>query len=196
PINSTWLISSVPTPCSRSLKGLDVASPRKFMLWNRYCIIVRISPNWPPRPSCSALAAAGSGWSTTISLMSCWVCKYMFLLKWVGRQMCWPTVGMLSLATVRGPGRGAFCSVPGHRCPRVGRCHRGCGPMRRRGRSWRPRAPGAASCRVVDGNEVGRTVVIYHKAVEEEHQIHDAATNEVRACTGERAGQDDPGDTE
>ena len=31
-----------------SLYGLDVASPRKFMLWNRYCIIVRISPNWPP----------------------------------------------------------------------------------------------------------------------------------------------------
>src|SRR6478752_6855880 len=50
------------------------------MLWNRYCIIVRISPNWPPRPSCSAFAAAGSGSSTTISLMSCWVCKYISLL--------------------------------------------------------------------------------------------------------------------
>ena len=45
PISSTWLISSVPTPCSRSLYGLDAASPRKLMLWNRYCIMVRISPN-------------------------------------------------------------------------------------------------------------------------------------------------------
>ena len=45
PISSTWLISSVPTPWSRSLYGLLDASPRKLMLWNRYCIIVRISPN-------------------------------------------------------------------------------------------------------------------------------------------------------
>ena len=51
------------------------------MLWNRYCIIVRISPNWPPRPSCRALAAAGSGSSTAISLISCWVCRYIALLK-------------------------------------------------------------------------------------------------------------------
>src|SRR4029079_16310739 len=81
PINSTWLISSVPTPCKRSLYGLDVASPRKLMLWNRYCIIVRISPNWPPGRSCRAFAAAGSGSLTTISLMSCWVWKYISLLE-------------------------------------------------------------------------------------------------------------------
>src|SRR6476660_7901995 len=110
PINSTWLISSVPTPCSRSLKGLDVASPRKFMLWNRYCIIVRISPNWPPRPSCSALAAAGSGWSTAISLMSCWVCKYMVLLKWVGRQSGCCRYRQLE---GRAAGRSALCPVTG-----------------------------------------------------------------------------------
>ncbi len=30
PISSTWLISSVPTPWSRSLYGLDAASPRKL----------------------------------------------------------------------------------------------------------------------------------------------------------------------
>jgi hypothetical protein len=33
--------------------------------------LVRISPNWPPSPSCKALAAAGSGSSGRISLMSC-----------------------------------------------------------------------------------------------------------------------------
>ena len=59
----------------KSLRMLAVdlvaASPRKFMLWKRYCIVVRISPNWPPSPSCKALAAAGSGSSGRISLMSC-----------------------------------------------------------------------------------------------------------------------------
>ena len=50
--------------------------------------------------------------------------------------------------------------------------------------------------RVVDRNEVGRTVVIYHKAIDEQHQIQDAATDEVRAGTVERAGQGNAGDTE
>ena len=50
--------------------------------------------------------------------------------------------------------------------------------------------------RVVDGNEVGRTIVIYDKVIDEEHQIHDAPTDEVRAGTVERAGQCNPGDTD
>jgi hypothetical protein len=45
-------------------------------LWKRYCIIVRISENWPPRPSWRALAAAGSGSSSTIGLISFWAWKY------------------------------------------------------------------------------------------------------------------------
>ena len=49
---------------------------------------------------------------------------------------------------------------------------------------------------VVDWNEVGRTVVIYDQAIDEQQQIHDAATDEVRAGTVERAGQCNPGDTE
>ena len=44
-ISSTCEISSVPMPYSRSWYGLDAGSPRKLKLWNRYCIIVRISPN-------------------------------------------------------------------------------------------------------------------------------------------------------
>src|SRR6478735_133827 len=76
PISSTWLISSVPMPWSRSRYGLALG-PRKLMLWNRYCIIVRISPNWPPSPSCRALAAAGSGSSAAMSLMSRCTCRYM-----------------------------------------------------------------------------------------------------------------------
>ena len=44
PMSSTWLISSVPMPWMRSRYGFAEA-PRKLMLWNRYCIIVRISPN-------------------------------------------------------------------------------------------------------------------------------------------------------
>src|SRR5690349_14234208 len=51
------------------------------MLWNRYCIIVRISPNWPPRPSWRALAAAGSGSSGTISLIRRCTCRYMGFLS-------------------------------------------------------------------------------------------------------------------
>ncbi len=49
---------------------------------------------------------------------------------------------------------------------------------------------------VVDRNEVGRTVVIYDKAVDEQHQVHDAAADEVRAGTVERARKCDPGDAE
>ena len=59
PISSTWLISSVPTPWRRSLYGLDAASPRKLMLWNRYCIMVRISPNCPPRPFLERIGCRG-----------------------------------------------------------------------------------------------------------------------------------------
>ena len=44
PMRSTWLISSVPASCKRSVYGFDDGSMRKFMLWNRYCIVVRISP--------------------------------------------------------------------------------------------------------------------------------------------------------
>ena len=140
PINSTWLISSVPTPCSRSLYGLDVASPRKLMLWNRYCIIVRISPNWPPRPSCSALAAAGSGSSTTISLMSCWVCKYISLLEslsYMRRQSAFTVV----VSAISRPGRWVYRFAPCRRCQQANRCHRECGPARRRERSWPDRRP-------------------------------------------------------
>ena len=75
-MSSTWLISSVPIPWSRSRYGFPFG-PRKLMLWNRYCIIVRISPNWPPSPSCRALAAAGSGSSASISLISRCTCRYM-----------------------------------------------------------------------------------------------------------------------
>ena len=50
--------------------------------------------------------------------------------------------------------------------------------------------------RVIDGNEFGPTVVIDDKATNEEHQIHDAPTDEVRAGTVEGAGQCNPRDTE
>ena len=38
--------------------------------------------------------------------------------------------------------------------------------------------------------------MIYDKAVDEQQQINDTATDEVRAGTVERAGKDNPGDTE
>src|SRR5215212_4097337 len=196
PINSTWLISSVPTPCKRSLYGFDVASPRKLMLWNRYCIIVRISPNWPPRPSCSALAAAGSGSSTTISLISCWVCKYIILLKWIGvparRQSAhWSLFRLLA-------DRAVWCVAL---CPAIG-ANGSPGVIARapqRGTEGdhgdrKPQVQPVVG--VVDGNEVGRTVVVYDKAVDEEQQVHDAPTDEVRAGTVERASEGDSGEAE
>jgi hypothetical protein len=78
PINSTWLISSVPTPCT-VLIGLarSVAAEIHALeeILHHGAHLAELATR-----SCKALAASGSGSSGGISLMSCWVCKYIFLL--------------------------------------------------------------------------------------------------------------------
>jgi hypothetical protein len=53
--------SSAATHLNKSWYGF--ASSLKFIFWKKYCIIVRISPNWPPSPSCNARDAFEFGLS-------------------------------------------------------------------------------------------------------------------------------------
>lgn len=48
---------------------------------------------------------------------------------------------------------------------------------------------------LVDRNEVGRTVMVYAEAIDDERRVCDTAAGEIRAGATERPGQGDPSDT-